>query len=305
MSIDIANESGLAVDEVALAAIARYVLDEMRIHPLAELSVLLVDEKAMTELHERWMGEPGPTDVLAFPMDELRPPHLAGGNACRAGAEEPGPDPGLLGDVVLCPQVAAVQARDAGHSTQEELELLAVHGILHLLGYDHADPGERTEMFSLQDRLLRSWRSGRQEDAAPEISVSPEAGGAGDTPGAEPVSGVSDVLRPDSAAEALGAAETDGSAGAGGFAEAGDAAEAGETAESDAAGAAEAAGAAGAAGTAEAAGAAETDGSAGAGGAAEADGAGEGGPSDAGDGAPAESLGRQEGSGLCRPRAGW
>ena len=140
MSIDIANESGVAVDEVALAAIARYVLDEMRIHPLAELSVLLVDEKAMTELHERWMGEPGPTDVLAFPMDELRPPHLAGATG-RAGAEEPGPDPGLLGDVVLCPQVAAAQARDAGHSTQEELELLAVHGILHLLGYDHAEPG--------------------------------------------------------------------------------------------------------------------------------------------------------------------
>ena len=161
MSIDIANESGVGVDEVALAAIARYVLDEMRIHPLAELSVLLVDEKAMAALHERWMGEPGPTDVLAFPMDELRPPHLGGGNAGRAGAEEPGPDPGLLGDVVLCPQVAAVQARDAGHSTQDELELLAVHGILHLLGYDHAEPDERTEMFGLQDRLLSSWRARR------------------------------------------------------------------------------------------------------------------------------------------------
>jgi probable rRNA maturation factor len=156
LSIDIANESGVAVDEVALAAIARHVLDEMHIHPLAELSVLLVDEKAMTELHERWMGEPGPTDVLAFPMDELRPPHLGGVNAGRAGTEEPGPDPGLLGDVVLCPQVAAVQAREAGHSTQAELELLAVHGILHLLGYDHAEPDEKAEMFGLQDRLLKS-----------------------------------------------------------------------------------------------------------------------------------------------------
>ena len=107
MSIDIANESGVAVDEVRLAAVARFTLDQMRIHPLAELSVLLVDERTMTELHERWMGEPGPTDVLAFPMDELRPPHL-GGN--RAGDPEPGDDPGLLGDVVLCPQVAAEQA---------------------------------------------------------------------------------------------------------------------------------------------------------------------------------------------------
>src|ERR1700734_4098367 len=118
MSIDIANESGVAVDEADLAAVSRFALDQMRIHPLAELSVLLVDEHTMTELHERWMGEPGPTDVLAFPMDELRPPHLGGVNAGRAGAEEPGPDPGLLGDVVLCPQVAAVQAREAGHSTQ-------------------------------------------------------------------------------------------------------------------------------------------------------------------------------------------
>jgi probable rRNA maturation factor len=167
VSIDIANESGVVVDEVALAAIARYVLDEMHIHPLAELSVLLVDEKAMTELHERWMGEPGPTDVLSFPMDELRPPHLGGVNAGRAGAEEPGPDPGLLGDVVLCPQVAAAQAHDAGHSTQAELELLAVHGILHLLGYDHAEPDEKAEMFGLQERLLSSWRSGRDGSSAP------------------------------------------------------------------------------------------------------------------------------------------
>jgi probable rRNA maturation factor len=161
VSIDIANESGVEVDEVALAAIARYVLDELHIHPLAELSVLVVDEKAMTELHERWMGEPGPTDVLSFPMDELRPPHLGGGNAGRAGAEDPGPDPGLLGDVVLCPPVAAAQAREAGHSAQAELELLTVHGILHLLGYDHAEPDEKAEMFGLQDRLLASWRAGQ------------------------------------------------------------------------------------------------------------------------------------------------
>src|SRR5256884_6983048 len=117
MSIDIANEAGIDVDEVGLAAVARFTLDQMRIHPLAELSVLLVDERTMTELHERWMGEPGPTDVLAFPMDELRPPHL-GGNR-----DDPGPEPGLLGDVVLCPQVAAEQAEKAGHSTQDELEL--------------------------------------------------------------------------------------------------------------------------------------------------------------------------------------
>jgi len=162
MSIDIANESGLAVDEANLAALARFTLDQMRIHPLAELSVLLVDEQTMTKLHLDWMHEPGPTDVLAFPMDELRPPHL-GGN--RAGDPEPGDDPSLLGDVVLCPQVATEQAGKAGHSTQDELELLTVHGILHLLGYDHAEPEEHAAMFGTQDQLLQAWRAARTEAA--------------------------------------------------------------------------------------------------------------------------------------------
>jgi len=130
----------------------------MRIHPLAELSVLIVDEAAMTELHERWMGEPGPTDVLSFPMDELRPPSPVAGTSGRGG-DEPGPDPALLGDVVLCPQVAAEQAKQAGHSAQQELELLTVHGILHLLGYDHADPEEEAAMFGLQGQLLAAWRA--------------------------------------------------------------------------------------------------------------------------------------------------
>jgi probable rRNA maturation factor len=184
VSIDIANEAGIGVDEVALVTVARYVLDEMHIHPLAELSVLLVDEKAMAELHERWMGEPGPTDVLAFPMDELRPPHLAGVNAGRAGAEEPGPDPGLLGDVVLCPQVAASQGREAGHSTQDELELLCVHGILHLLGYDHADAGEHAVMFGLQDRLLSAWHAERASERGAGAGGSGGGNGASDPGGA-------------------------------------------------------------------------------------------------------------------------
>jgi len=152
MSIDIANEAGIEVDEVALAAVARFALDQMRIHPLAELSVLLVDERAMPDLHERWMGEPGPPDVPAFPMDELRPPHMDGSRP------DSGPEPGLLGDVVLCPQVAAGQAEKAGHSTQDELELLCVHGILHLLGYDHAEPEEHAAMFGTQDQLLKAWQ---------------------------------------------------------------------------------------------------------------------------------------------------
>jgi probable rRNA maturation factor len=163
MSIDIANESGIGVDEVALAAVARFTLEQMQIHPLAELSVLLVDQPTMAELHERWMGEPGPTDVLAFPMDELRPPHL-GGN--RAGDRDPGDEPGLLGDVVLCPQVAAEQAAKAGHSAQDEVDLLCVHGILHLLGYDHAEADEHAAMFAAQDQLLKSWREAKGQEGS-------------------------------------------------------------------------------------------------------------------------------------------
>jgi len=158
LTIEIVNESGTAVDETALASVARYALDRLRIHPLAELSVLIVDEAAMTELHERWMGEPGPTDVLSFPMDELRPPAPVGGTSGRGG-DDPGPDPALLGDVVLCPPVAAAQANQAGHSMQAELELLCAHGILHLLGYDHADPEEEAVMFGLQNQLLVDWRA--------------------------------------------------------------------------------------------------------------------------------------------------
>ena len=173
MSIEIANESGVDVDEADLAALARHVLDGMRMHPLAELSVLLVDRGTMSDLHERWMGEPGPTDVLAFPMDELRPPPP--GSGARGGDQgaggEPTSPPGLLGDVVLCPEVAAGQARQAQHSLRDELELLCTHGILHLLGYDHAEADERTAMFGLQDKLLASWRAAK---AAP-----PGGGGEG------------------------------------------------------------------------------------------------------------------------------
>ncbi len=154
MSIEIANESGADVDTDAILAAARYALDEMGVNPLAELSVLLVDIDYMTELNHRWMGSDGPTDVLAFPLDEGSVDHGPG----EAGAGEPA----LLGDIVLCPEVAAKQAVTAGHTTADELHLLTVHGVLHLLGYDHAEPEEEREMFALQARLLDAWRSTRK-----------------------------------------------------------------------------------------------------------------------------------------------
>jgi probable rRNA maturation factor len=155
MSIEVANESGAQVNETTLVSLARHVLDRMRIHPQAELSILLVDAESMEQLHVQWMDEPGPTDVLAFPMDELRPP--------RGDDDEP--EPGLLGDVVVCPQVAQVQAKAAGHTTQDELNLLLTHGILHLLGYDHAEPEEEREMFGLQASMLASWWEERRRTA--------------------------------------------------------------------------------------------------------------------------------------------
>ena len=155
MSIDIQNEStGHDVDLAGLERLARHVLDRMGVHPLVELSIRLVDVDAMSALHEHFMNEPGPTDVLAFPMDELHDQ--------RDDGDDTDAPPTLLGDVVLCPSVAEAQGRQAGHSTEDELHLLCTHGVLHLLGYDHGEPQEEREMFSLQTQLLQSWAATRR-----------------------------------------------------------------------------------------------------------------------------------------------
>ena len=155
MSIEVNDESGEGIDAERVAALARFVLDRLRVHPQAELSVLAVDVATMSSLHQQWMDEEGPTDVLSFPMDELRP-----------GTDDEDPEPGLLGDVVLCPPVAAQQAAAAGHPTAQELDLLTTHGILHLLGYDHAEPDEEREMFELQRQLLLTFLATRNRPSA-------------------------------------------------------------------------------------------------------------------------------------------
>ena len=147
MSIEVLDESGTGVDVKHLARLSRFVMDRMRVHALAELCIKAVDESTIAQLNAQWMDKEGPTDVLAFPMDELRP-----------GLVTEEPEEGVLGDLVLCPAVAERQGEAAGHGTVAELELLTVHGILHLLGYDHAEPEEHKEMFGLQDRLLAEWR---------------------------------------------------------------------------------------------------------------------------------------------------
>jgi probable rRNA maturation factor len=143
MSIEINNESGVDVDEAALQRLATFALDQLHVHPDAELAILAVDEAAMEQLHVQWMDEPGPTDVLSFPMDELRP-----------GTDEFQTPAGLLGDIVLCPQVAIAQAETAGHSPMDEMLMLTTHGLLHLLGFDHAEPDEEKEMFGIQREIL-------------------------------------------------------------------------------------------------------------------------------------------------------
>jgi probable rRNA maturation factor len=162
VSIEINNESGVAVDELGLAKLGRFVLDAMRINPLAELSVVLLDADAMAALHMQWMDLPGPTDVMAFPMDGADGPMDRLDPSAPPGTDE---DVGaaMLGDVVLCPAVAADQASAAGHSTEAELHLLCTHGILHLLGFDHGDAELEREMFDLQSGLLADWEkaSGR------------------------------------------------------------------------------------------------------------------------------------------------
>lgn len=168
MSVEVNNESGETVDEIGLAELSRFVLDAMRINPLAELSVVLLDADAMAALHVRWMELPGPTDVMAFPMDGADAP------ADRLDASAPPgtdahPGESMLGDVVLCPAVAADQAASAGHATEAELHLLCTHGILHLLGFDHDDAEQEREMFQLQAGILADWEkaSGRGPIRAP------------------------------------------------------------------------------------------------------------------------------------------
>jgi probable rRNA maturation factor len=146
VSIEISNESEIQIDTIRVQNLALHVRDELRLHPMVDVGIIFVDEAPMTELHVKWMDEPGPTDVLSFPMDELRP-----------GSEESLSPEGVLGDIVVCPQVAIRQAAVAGHEPINEILMLVTHGMLHLVGFDHAEPAEEKEMFELQAQMLRNF----------------------------------------------------------------------------------------------------------------------------------------------------
>lgn len=146
--ISVINESAVDCDTDALARLAAFLLPLVRVADDCELCIMIVDVPRMEELHVQWMELPDATDVLSFPMDELR----------SAGDGQQFPT-GMLGDIVLCPEFARKQAAEAGRSLDAELQFLTAHGILHLLGHDHMTPEEYDVMFALQDELLAKWNA--------------------------------------------------------------------------------------------------------------------------------------------------
>ncbi len=143
MAVFLADEQHLTVDTDDLVALARHVLQAERVPEDMEVALLLVDEESISALNEQHLGHEGPTDVLAFPIDQP--------------GETPPDVPAILGDVVLCPAVASAQAPRFGRGTHDELRMLTVHGLLHLLGMDHADEAEERAMFGRTDELLASF----------------------------------------------------------------------------------------------------------------------------------------------------
>jgi probable rRNA maturation factor len=141
MTIEVTNRSGALAPTKEIASLLDFVLLEMDLNPECELNVVFVDEMEMTELHIKWMDEGGPTDVLSFPMDL---PETEG-------------EAVTLGDIVIAPSVAQEQALAAGHSPHHEMYILATHGLLHILGYDHAEKEEEKVMFDLQEALVKKW----------------------------------------------------------------------------------------------------------------------------------------------------
>ena len=133
------DEQHVPVDVSSLRRVAVRALEMLSVPDGAALAVTFVEAARMAELKEQALGEKAPTDVLAFPMDDL---------------DDPMPGPVVIGDVVICPEVAEAQAAKAGHSPSEELSLLLVHGILHCLGRDHATPDEEKAMFAEQAEIL-------------------------------------------------------------------------------------------------------------------------------------------------------
>ncbi|CAB4332414.1 MAG: rRNA maturation RNase YbeY [Actinobacteria bacterium] len=142
MTVELVNRSGALIPEKEITSLINYGITYMELNPECEVSMSFIDVQEMEELHIKWMQEDGPTDVLSFPMDM---PEKKG-------------DVVTLGDIVIAPAVAAAQAARAGHSSEQEMYILATHGLLHILGYDHADKDEEKVMFALQEKIVEEWK---------------------------------------------------------------------------------------------------------------------------------------------------
>jgi probable rRNA maturation factor len=144
MKIEVINTSGQLVPATEINSLLTFALLELELNLECELNVSFVEDDYMTELHIKWMDEPGTTDVLSFPMDMPETP----GEAVT------------LGDIVISPVVAAEQAKAQGHSIEHEIYILVIHGLLHIIGYDHADKAEEKVMFELQEKIVKDWMNG-------------------------------------------------------------------------------------------------------------------------------------------------
>ena len=139
--IEIENRSGQLAPESEIQKLLEFSIRELGLHPECELTLAFINDEEMEQLHIKWMDEPGTTDVLSFPMDM---------------PEQPG-EVVTLGDIVISPVVAAAQALNQGHSTEHEIYILATHGLLHIIGYDHADKADEKVMFELQEKIVSDW----------------------------------------------------------------------------------------------------------------------------------------------------
>lgn len=141
MTIEVTNTSGQLVPTTEMVSLMTHAMNALELNPECDLNISFVEDEYMTELHIKWMDEPGTTDVLSFPMDM---------------PEQPG-EVVTLGDIVISPVVAAAQALNQGHSTEHEIYILATHGLLHIIGYDHAEKADEKVMFELQEKIVSDW----------------------------------------------------------------------------------------------------------------------------------------------------